>query len=171
MAGRISPELSFDDAFDTRPQYFEQGCYARQLERYLRFFSAEQLLILIYEDALKDPYHFIQTIFSFIDVEQAFVPSMIHSKVNVGYVPRAMWFEKFLRYSSATMSRGPLRWIWWNAKKLGFGQKLRSLNAEQTKMKNIELPSESRMRLLDKFSEENDALEALTGTKLGMWKC
>ena len=171
MSGRISAAVPFSEAFQTRPQYFEQGCYARQLERYFKYFSPEQLLVLIYEDSLRDPHGFIQRIFDFLGVDRQFVPSMLHSKVNAGYVPRAMWLEKLLRRSSAVASSGPFKWVWWNAKKLGFGSRLRALNSLQSGRKNSDLSPESRHRLVDLFKEETLALEVLVGKELGEWKC
>jgi len=50
--------------------YKKRGLYKEQLERYLRYFCREQLLILNSEVLFQDPQKFLRTVFDFLEVDR-----------------------------------------------------------------------------------------------------
>ncbi|MBA7620387.1 hypothetical protein ES703_27736 [subsurface metagenome] len=62
--------------------YFVYGFYYQHLSRFLKYFDPENILILIYEDALNDPAQFIKSIYQFLKIDENFIPSMLHKKIN-----------------------------------------------------------------------------------------
>lgn len=169
-AGKISPETSFDEALERHPEYLEQGYYMRFLEHYLRYFRREQILILIYEDSLKNPSEFIRSIYQFIGVDDSFVPSMLFRKVNPERIPRFVRFERFLDNLSAFLQKKGLQQLWWLGKKTGIGEKLRALNTRSLKGTGKGLNLSDKKRLFALFEEEVKALEKLLNRELKEWR-
>lgn len=62
--------------------FLEPGLYAFHLNRVLRYFSAEQLHITIYDDLLNDPETFLSNIFTFLGADPTFRPECLHTDIN-----------------------------------------------------------------------------------------
>ena len=60
------------------------GFYARQLDRFLRCFSEEQILIVDQADLLADRQATLREIFTFISVDDSFVSPLFTEKMNTG---------------------------------------------------------------------------------------
>lgn len=169
VAGVVDRHSPFRMALRQHPEYLEQGRYAAQLERYLQNFSQDRMLILIYENGLKDPLAFIQSIFEFLKVDESFVPSMLFTRVNEGRVPRFPWIDKMLREISAILRRGELSSLWWHAKRAGIGRGIRVLNTRQLLSKNRGLSVSDESFLYEALADDIMALEALLGRELEEW--
>lgn len=169
-AGKISPEMSFDEALKRHPEYIEQGYYMRFIKRYLQYFRREQILILIYENSLKNPREFIRSIYHFIGVDDSFIPSMLFRKVNIGRTPRSVLFERFLDNLSELLRKKGLRQLWWLGKKSGIGDKLRALNTRSLNDTHQVLQLSDRKSLFALFEEEVKALEKLLNRELKEWR-
>lgn len=65
---------------DTR--YIKDSFYYSYLNKFLKHFNPENVLILIYEDIQKDPREFIKNIYRFLNVDNSFVPSVVSDKLN-----------------------------------------------------------------------------------------
>ncbi len=57
-----------------------RGLYKKLLKNYYAYFKAENILVLHYENIKKSPVKTLQTVFSFLGVEQGFIPSCIKSQ-------------------------------------------------------------------------------------------
>ena len=168
-AGQVNPAMSFKDALDEHPEFVEQGYYATWLSRYLQFFSREQILVLIYEDISVSPLSFIAAIYQFIGVEPSFVPSMAHTRVNVGRVPRVVFWDRLLTRGSDILKAARMERLWWLAKKAGVGDKLRSVNTRHSESAGKLDPSQ-RETLYRLFEGEVTKLEGLIGRSLKEWR-
>lgn len=62
--------------------YFKDGMYYAHLKQYIEMFGRKNILILILEDAKKDPLRFVKGIYSFLGVRDDFVPPSLTKKVN-----------------------------------------------------------------------------------------
>lgn len=49
--------------------YISRGVYVQYVERYLRFFSQEQLLLLVFEDLILDPQQFYNRLFTYLGIQ------------------------------------------------------------------------------------------------------
>ncbi len=83
QAGALSPHTNFEDAVGSHPEYLRQGAYASQLRLYLDLFPRELLLVVLYDDIERNPLEFMSSIYRFLGVDDAFVPPMLHERVNV----------------------------------------------------------------------------------------
>ena len=68
---------SLRDAIVKRPLYIQASLYYMQIQEYLKHFSSDQLLILLFEDLKKDPIGIVRKVFDFLEVDEQFVPPNI----------------------------------------------------------------------------------------------
>jgi hypothetical protein len=73
----------------------ERGMYHEQLESYLNYFDKSQLLILLYEEIKLNPGSVLKKIFSFLNVDENFVPKSILEKPKQNSYSN--WIIKFER--------------------------------------------------------------------------
>jgi hypothetical protein len=167
--------LDFGAALDAEPQriaehyaylyrYTDLGFYSEQLDRYEKSFPESQLCVLLYDDLRSDPEGTCRRIFSFLGVDEHFVPDM-SGEYNRSGVPKNRVMHRLLNPSA------PMKRRLWNVTPRFARERL--LDA-QTKMVNRNLqrqtmPDPERDRLRDVFREEVGRLEARLGRDLSHW--
>lgn len=129
-AGEISESVSFADYQQNEPSVIEQGLYASQLQRYVDRFAKEQLLVLVYEDIAKDPAAFMQRVYRFLGVDDSFVPSMLHERVNVARTPRSVGVERLMHKVAEWLRHHGLDKLVWAVRRSGAPDWLRSFNTK-----------------------------------------
>ena len=79
--------------------YESQGYYNKQLERYYSLFPKENIKILLFEDLTKNTIEICQSIFTFLNIDNTFVPDT-REKTNVSGTPKGIfgWLIMKLRY-------------------------------------------------------------------------
>jgi len=92
-----APEIKLTKSVDNAPFLIEFSCYGKTLERYLRYFEREQLLILFQEDLLSAPEKLLAELFSFLEVDGSYVPPNLNRRYHVGGERRWPWFEDWIR--------------------------------------------------------------------------
>jgi Sulfotransferase domain len=171
VAGAVPRTTGFREALQSHPEYVEAGRYARYLRHYLNLFPREQLLVLIFDDARRDPLTAIQETYRFLGVDPTFRPAMVDRPVGIGRVPRFQWIERGLIDAAAAFrKRQALRPLWWRAKTLGMGDRLRALNTAQSAGTAEQLDPEERRSLIREFEPEVRALEKLLQIELPGWR-
>jgi hypothetical protein len=171
VAGAVPPATGFREALQSHPEYLEAGRYARYLRNYLDLFPREQLLVSIFDEARRDPLGAIRDTYRFLGVDPTFRPTMLDRRVGIGRVPRSQRIERRLIDTSAALSRRrALRPLWWRAKSLGLGDRLRALNTAQTTERPEGLDPEEHRSLIREFEPEIRALEKLLQMELPEWR-
>jgi len=99
-SGEIPKTMTFDEYATQEKSVWEQGRYAEQIERFLKYFPREQMLIMIYEDIKKDPIAFMRRIHEFLGIEPNFVSSMVYDEVNVARTPKVIFVDRFIHHVS-----------------------------------------------------------------------
>ena len=74
-----------------------------------------------------------------------------------------------LRASAGVRRHRAIRQVWWTAKRLGFGDRIRSLNTTRAEPAAVFDPKERRS-LLQEFEPDIAAVEALVQRKLPEWR-
>ena len=167
--------LDFGAALDAEPQriaehyaylyrYTDMGFYSQQLDRYEKTFSENQLCVLLYDDLRSDPEGTCRQIFSFLGVDEDFVPDM-SGEYNRSGVPKNRFMHRLLNPSA------PMKRRLWNVTPRLARERL--LDA-QTKIVNRNLqrqtmPEPERDRLRGVFREEVGRLEARLDRDLSHW--
>jgi hypothetical protein len=171
VAGQIPRTTGFREALETRPEYLDGGRYAGHLQRYLERFPREQLLVSIFDDARRNPLAAVQEAYRYLGVDPEFRPSMLDRPVGAGRVPRFQRAERLLLGASgAFRNRRPLRRVWWMAKTLGLGDRLRALNTAPSQQDNQGLDPDERRSLIRQFEPDVRALEELLHMELPGWR-
>ena len=145
-------------------RYTDLGFYSEQLDRYEKTFPESQLCVLLYDDLRSDPEGTCRRIFSFLGVDEHFVPDM-SGEYNRSGVPKNRVMHRLLNPSA------PMKRRLWNVTPRFARERL--LDA-QTKMVNRNLqrqtmPEPERDRLRDVFREEVGRLETRLDRDLSHW--
>lgn len=167
--------LDFGAALDAEPQriaehyaylyrYTDMGFYSEQLDRYEKTFPENQLCVLLYDDLRSNPEATCRRIFSFLGVDENFVPDM-SGEYNRSGLPRHRVMHRLLNPSA------PMKRRLWNMTPRFARERL--LDA-QTRMVNRNLqrqilPDNERDRLRDVFREEVGRLEKRLDRDLSHW--
>jgi hypothetical protein len=143
----------------------EQGHYSKYLERYLRYFERDQVLVLVFERAMADPTGTKALLAKFLDLEpDGFPASSALVPVNASYVPRARTAYGLAFRISKLCRHYDLDWIVNAAKSMGIKKAL-GVSGEIRPMDPA-----TRDRLSDLFEGEIAVLERLLGTSLDVWR-
>jgi hypothetical protein len=170
--GDLPASTRFSDALASHPEYLDGSRYARHLREYMELFPREQIQVLWFHDARSDPLATVQQVYRFLGVDPDFRPSLLDRPVGAGRVPRSQLAERVLIHTAgAFRTRRSLRSIWWTAKRLGLGDRLRAVNSRGngTAEANGLLPAD-RERLLDELEPEVAAVEQLLEVELPDWR-
>lgn len=170
VAGAVSPKQGFREALRAHPEYIEGSQYGHYLSAWLELFSRDQLLISIFDDARHDPLAAIEGIYRFLGVDPGFRPTMLERPVGVGRIPRSQGAERALLEVSAAFGKRPvLRPVWWTAKRLGLGDRLRALNTRHGREAK-QLDPDDRRALIREFEPDVELLEDLLEIELPAWR-
>ena len=103
-------------------QYTAGGFYHAQLSRYYATFDPSQILVLLFEDFIANPVAVLQSIFRFLDVDDAFIPNVLlqHNATGLPKNPllhRLMTSENPLRSTARMTLPLPVKkfiatWLW-----------------------------------------------------------
>lgn len=183
MNGRLSVYDSFSEAFRTDRSLADNGRYGEQLERYLQYFSSDQIHVLFYEDVQSDPIDTIQSVYRFLELEQAdFIPSSIQLRLNqTGDRERNIKFKSLwqilLRFRRKLHEYPSVDNL---LTKTGLMSKFKKIVIRTTKVKRRSGGAETlprpvmsaadRQLVAATLAEDLCKLETLTGRDLTQWK-
>ena len=119
------------------------------------------MLVLVYEDIEKDPLAFVQCVYKFIGVSDAFVPSMLHSQINTARTPKGVFVERAMHHTAEFLRRVGLDRAVWFIRTLGIPDIVRSLNTKiEPKEKK---PAYNRDELASLFLDDASMLSEYCG--------
>ena len=87
----LDKQVSFDEFFNNHSKYKkdethnmgrENANYYENLASFYKLFPSENILILFYDDLKSHPENFIQKVYSFLEVDKNFIPTMLNTTVN-----------------------------------------------------------------------------------------
>jgi hypothetical protein len=145
--------------------YINAGLYSKQIDRYYSQFPSENVLILFYDDLLKDPIGLIKVIFSFLKVNPNFLPDIAHHP-NVSGKIRSPIFHSFME--KLFIKKNPIKTI----SRLILPKKIRRvtmLSMQAINMEKQKMPEEYRKHLRSFFIEDIKNLQEILGRDLSTW--
>jgi hypothetical protein len=143
----------------------EQGYYTRYLERYLRHFDRDQILILIFEQALSDAAATKTALAEFLQLTPSgFSLPEANAAVNASYVPRARGAYGLAFRISKLCRAYDLDWVVNAAKTLGLKKALGVAGSV------VPMEQGTRSHLNELFQPEMLELETLIGASLDVWR-
>ncbi len=145
-----------------------RGLYYDQIQNFRKFFSDDQMLILIYEDIAKDPYAFTSRVFEFLGIDQDFRPKsavqlIAETKQLNPYLSKILY-----RYAARILRFPSALWMWRLVKRLT-GVKRRRLGGD-AKPKYPQLSDADRQCLAGIYRAENEKLFDLIGRRVVEWR-
>jgi len=150
--------------------YGRQGFYLEHLQKFLALYPRESILILLYDDILKNPGAIIQEVYRFLQVDSSFVPPSMNVRIN------PMNFE-ITEHRSETLARisANLR-LSSKLKGIGLARIGRLINPVQvTLVKPNDFPArhqmdpEIRARMAELYRDHNKKLGEFLGRDLSHW--
>jgi hypothetical protein len=161
--GAVPESMSFEEYYTTDESVLAQGLYAQQLARYFTHFKREQVLVLIHEDAKKDPKEYIQSIYRFLGVDDTFIPSMLHETINNTRVPKNIALERRMHLFSEFLRRNGLDAFVHAVRRSGLPEMVRKVN---TKPKNSQRETFDRSTFVPHFKDDVAELSRMLGRDL-----
>jgi hypothetical protein len=99
FAEHIRKSLKHRGEYDSYHPFLEYGLYGEQLDRYLSFFSWNQIRVWLYEDTLAEPLKFLREVLEFLEVDPDFSPGKMRRYYEME-IPRASVLTSHLRRSA-----------------------------------------------------------------------
>jgi hypothetical protein len=167
LAGEIGKDASFAGYVRDDPSVVGQGLYADQVERYLREFGRDRVLVLVLEDAERDRPAFVGRVYEFLGVDPAFRPETLDRAVNATRTPRSVGLDRAMVRVGNTLRRAGLDRLVWRVKRTGLPDLVRGANTE-TDARSLEEDERERLRGL--FRPDAERLSELLDRDLAaLW--
>lgn len=160
-SGEIDENITFDKFSASDSSVLEQGLYSQQLSRYYKLFPRDQVLVLIYEDIRKDSQAFMGQIYRFLGVSDTFVPSMLHSEINVARTPKSVMIDKIMHKVAEGLRTIGFDRVVHTIRKSGLPDLVRAGNTKESKKVEIDTKT-----LESYFSDDVKKLSELLGRDL-----
>lgn len=160
---------SFEIAVKQNPMYLKQSLYADDLERWFSLFSQDQILVLIYEDIFKDPALFCNQVYTFLDVDPGFVPSVLNVRINESRVRKSQGIQNMKKIVAQVMKKAGLRRILDTAKKTGMNYAIEKANTKANTKAFPEMTPQTKDNLKDFFQKDKQRVELLLNRRLDEW--
>ncbi len=161
-SGEIPKSTSFDEYMKSEESVLQQGVYVEQLERYYTLFPKEQILVLIYEDIKKNPVTFMKRIYQFLEVDDTFVSSMVHSEINVARTPKVVLIERMMHHVAEWLRKNGFDRVVHYVRKAHIPDVVRIMNTKEGKSESAALPYDRDM-LASYFQKDVTRLSTLIG--------
>ena len=166
---RVNPEI-FDTNYSFRhfltyqtEVYGQEGFYLEHIERYLRVFDRESLLVLLYDDIEARPLPLIRCVYSFLGVNPTFAPPSAGVRINEATVATVR--SRFVRRISSKLAALPaLRRL---------SGTLNAINLKRVGRENLprrhRLDPEMRERMRELYADHNERLGRFLKRDLSHW--
>jgi hypothetical protein len=155
-------------------EILDYGYYHRSLERYLRFFPRDQILVLRYEELERGELASLERVYSFLDIDRSFIPRALHRrpKRSVYSMSRLRFLNlgnRFL-YGIRGARRSPSGGVW---RKLALHSVTgidRFLLAPVLGNEKSHLEPALHHKLMDLYDDDLLALESILDVDLDSWR-
>jgi len=148
-------------------RYCYNSSYKRHLQRYFRTFSADNILILLFDDLKADALRLVQKCYEFVGVAMDYTPGSLDSRVNAAARPRIMMLQRIiLRISiSRLLIRSPPTV---KSRLSRIRKIIQYFNMKSCK--NRPIPYHIRELLIERFDEDINYVSNLVKSPIESWK-
>ena len=143
--------------------YLDRGKYIEQIRRFRKYFSKEQMLILITEELKSNPEKTMRRIFEFLQVDPEFKSERWHRKFYTGKRPRI----KTLQYIRGKLHR--ISEYYYPQLAFLFKPIIYAIDKVNLRKGYPEMNTNTRKFLIKYFEPYNKKLEEYLGKKLDQW--
>jgi hypothetical protein len=154
---------SFEEFLATRRRALEMGFYSPHLERYLQHFDRDQILAILFEEAVSEGSHVRERLARFLGVSEELFPE-VTGRVNPSTVPRFRSLASVTVKVGRQLRRHHLESLVDLAGRMGLRRLLTSGSSVPS------LDPQLRQELSAHYAEEFEELERTWGLDLSSWK-
>ena len=154
-----------DDNWGPIWHYTKAGYYYEQLLPYYQIYKKQQIRIIIYDDFKQDPINVMKNLFSFLNVDNSFIPDMT-AKPNVSGIPKNENWQKVMEFFFN--HKNPVRAI---SRKV-FSEDIRWTVTSGLRNKNLiqpAIPLKLRKYLIEIYQNDIIRLQELIDYDLSKW--
>lgn len=143
--------------------YFGEGLYSKRVSGYLDVF--QDVRVYLYDDLQRDPIGLLADIFSFLGVNNDFVPD-INLKMNASGLPKSKLIQRVLGTDNPirTLAKAFLKIMATEQQRAKLKEQLRRAN-----LKRVSISPEDRRNLLELYRTDIGKLSALIERDLSDW--
>ncbi|MBE9168869.1 sulfotransferase [Pleurocapsales cyanobacterium LEGE 06147] len=145
-----------------------KGFYYTPLQYYLDKFDSTKIKVFLYEDLCQKPVNFMQEMYRYLGVDDAFVPN-VSKKAQIGKIPKNRTINNLLQRKNPlrNMAASALKSIMTSEARQILRERLIELNSKD----KIQTPlaSEDRQQLIELYREDIFKLQDLIGRDLSSW--
>lgn len=141
--------------------YRHGGYYYQQLQRYFEKFDREQIEVYLFDDLQSDPLRLVQNLFSFLEVDNSFVPDLTYQ--NVSNNPKVKVLQNIV--SGKHLLRTASQKVFPQSIRKNVAQKIRNWNSQKFES----IPENIRHELTEDYREDIMKLQDLVGLNLDRW--
>lgn len=154
--------IGFEEAIEREPQLLDRGRYMDQLQRFLRLFRRDQLLVCIFEESTSEPGAAARDLGVFLEVDpERFTYSS--TPANESYLPRFPRSYAAARSAGRLLRKGGLDVVVESFKRLGVPGVFGSKGGLEP------MREETRAKLRSHFAPDRQALEDFLGRRIPLW--
>jgi hypothetical protein len=150
-------DFALNDTYEPgKPGYFSRGTYMQYIQRYLKLFSPDQLLVLLFDDLRQDPSKFYRMCFEFLGVDSDFRPPDMDRAFNPSSVWDNLIYTWFFERPPAQRFLPPRlkRLVFWG---------------RQKRFRYPPMDETTRQRLVEFYTPWNQELAAFLKRDLSAW--
>ena len=157
----------FDTVRDGR-HILQNVRYYENLQRYLDFFPRRHVLMLLFEDMVKDRIRFLEKIFKFLQVNP-FFPESLDVKVNQTRVARCAALDRSVAFLAQFFRNANL----WRIKRLidatGIPEFLKRKNTAKNSVRESTMDGQTAHFIIENVQEDVRNLQTLLNRNLSHW--
>jgi hypothetical protein len=159
----------FEDAIK-EGNYLSKGFYYLQLKKYFEIFNREQILILFFEDMVKNPDQEVRKVFKFLEVDPNFqVPvKMLFKKGNAAKDVRLNFLIKTANVFQRILINLRLAFIWIFLRNIGVKKLIMKFAVRYYKYPDMS--SEMRKHLYEIYRDDIEKLGETLNRDLSHWR-
>lgn len=158
----------FEEAIDHNPIYLGASEYFSWIQRYLEYFPAPQLKVLVFEEFTQRPLEVLGETFTFLGVDASFVPSSARLATNKAFRPWSPFLYQLYKKVSLSKFRQAVEPLLPERARPRLRNYVRAvLGARQAAPA---MADETRQRLADLLAPGILRLESHLGREIPQWK-
>jgi Sulfotransferase domain len=164
----VIDEMSFEQALEQEVIYVEMGLYAKQLKHYLDYFERKQILVVVFEQLIKDPAKEFKRIFEFLGVAPDAGIDYSAKDTNESVSTRSKKLHRYaLKFSQLLINSG-LGFVMHGMRRLGVHKLVNKVNSAPSRCEPM--LAETKVHLMQQFAEDISQFEMLLDIDLDVWR-
>lgn len=143
--------------------YLQHGFYSPNLTTFRKYFSPDNIQILLFDDLKNEPYRVCEDLFKFFGVDSSFRPEL--RQMNTYAEPRSRTIRKLINFGIPVKA---IRDLIPMNQRINIRRRLHNLNFRSTAKPEIKPETASYLQRV--YGDEINRLEDLLGRELSAWR-